>query len=485
MVQPEYGKISRVENLKSQVKVKADCPFDLGDEVKKTISLTAQAFLLSDVNSNLTKKAKVVFCLVYLSEDGYKKVQTETEVSADCPEGYAVVSVCTRDVKLLNSNGNVGVATVVFNFEGKKEEERVILSGGNGIQVKTLDVLESKVYPYSRGKQTITDEFEIDFAVSEVLYYGANAYLNSVISGLGRIIVEGEAVLTVKALPIELNNDIIKERRVIPFRYEIEDENAFTDMDAFAFVSVSATNVKIYADESRGKSTVTADICLSFVGEVASKEKASLVLDAYAVGCNCELKRGQIELKSFGEQKLITEKVIREASSVEDGSRIITTLGEGLTVTSAEREGNGYAVEGIVKTDVVFRNADNGTSCEKVEIPFSISVNEREEISSLSLSLSNLNARIKNGVIELEVEIKLAYMSIISQKYDFIEEITQIEEKLDGDSAIFVYSPTEGDDLWEVAKTLKVREDEILRYNPELSFPLNGNERVVIYRQKI
>ena len=45
MVQPEYGKISRVENLKSQVKVKADCPFDLGDEVKKTISLTAQAFL--------------------------------------------------------------------------------------------------------------------------------------------------------------------------------------------------------------------------------------------------------------------------------------------------------------------------------------------------------------------------------------------------------------------------------------------------------
>ena len=74
MVQPEYGKISRVENLKSQVKVKADCPFDLGDEVKKTISLTAQAFLLSDVNSNLTKKAKVVLCLVYLSEDGYMKV---------------------------------------------------------------------------------------------------------------------------------------------------------------------------------------------------------------------------------------------------------------------------------------------------------------------------------------------------------------------------------------------------------------------------
>ena len=29
------------------------------------------------------------------------------------------------------------------------------------------------------------------------------------------------------------------------------------------------------------------------------------------------------------------------------------------------------------------------------------------------------------------------------------------------------------------------KEDEILKYNPELSFPLNGKERVVIYRQKI
>ena len=43
----------------------------------------------------------------------------------------------------------------------------------------------------------------------------------------------------------------------------------------------------------------------------------------------------------------------------------------------------------------------------------------------------------------------------------------------------------DGDTLWDISKQLRVDGDEIERLNGELEFPLRGDERIVVYRQKI
>ncbi|MBO6262987.1 MAG: hypothetical protein J6N93_01770, partial [Clostridia bacterium] len=53
------------------------------------------------------------------------------------------------------------------------------------------------------------------------------------------------------------------------------------------------------------------------------------------------------------------------------------------------------------------------------------------------------------------------------------------------DSAISVYVPSVGDGLWEVSKNLGVDGDEIMKYNKDITFPLTGNERILIYRRKV
>ena len=50
--------------------------------------------------------------------------------------------------------------------------------------------------------------------------------------------------------------------------------------------------------------------------------------------------------------------------------------------------------------------------------------------------------------------------------------------------AISVYLPEKGDELWDICKRLGLREDEITANNPDLVFPLTGNERIIVYRQK-
>ena len=52
------------------------------------------------------------------------------------------------------------------------------------------------------------------------------------------------------------------------------------------------------------------------------------------------------------------------------------------------------------------------------------------------------------------------------------------------DNAFTVYSAICGEDLWGLSKRIHVSPDEILSYNNELDFPLSGNERILIYRQK-
>ena len=48
-----------------------------------------------------------------------------------------------------------------------------------------------------------------------------------------------------------------------------------------------------------------------------------------------------------------------------------------------------------------------------------------------------------------------------------------------------MFIPAAGDELWDVSKRLACTEDEVTRLNPDLEFPLKGDERIIIYRQKI
>jgi hypothetical protein len=52
------------------------------------------------------------------------------------------------------------------------------------------------------------------------------------------------------------------------------------------------------------------------------------------------------------------------------------------------------------------------------------------------------------------------------------------------DNAFSVYIPYKGEDLWSISKRIGISPDEVVACNPELDFPLTGDERILVYRQK-
>ena len=65
-----------------------------------------------------------------------------------------------------------------------------------------------------------------------------------------------------------------------------------------------------------------------------------------------------------------------------------------------------------------------------------------------------------------------------------VEVVTKIDEIRtlpQNDSAIEIYFAKTGDTIWDIAKELKVTEEQLLNQNPDLVSPLEKDEKVVLY----
>ncbi|MBR2337277.1 MAG: DUF3794 domain-containing protein [Clostridia bacterium] len=487
MIQPSYSALTCAKMLNLSSKLRIEGVFKDLEEVKKPISLSANAFILSkDVKNDCTHvKSRVIFTLVYLSEDGYKKAIAEADGVLEVDSASANVSVFTTDVKLVNSNGFIGACTLNCTANTKAQTQKDVLTGGEGICIKTKEISVDLYNNERQGQRVISDEFSLDFTVGEVLSYGAVAYVNSTSCEMGRIILEGEAVLTVKVLPFSENNDIVKERRVIPFRYELEDSEALKGDKAYGFVCVDGTNVKIFADEGRERSNVTADITLSFFGGSVSVGHMSVVEDAYLKLSDCELKKEEINLLSYGAQRCVSEKVVCLGGANADGGRIITTLGESFSLIAVSQSDNGVTIDGAVRVDVVLKNADNGIATIPCECPVTVDFTSNGKIDTVRVIMTDVNARVRNGEVELECHFKIYYSEFFEQMLSCVTDITELGARRDLEGAICVCIAKAGEELWDVAKKLGSDEQEILQFNSDTVFPLASDERIIIYRQKL
>ena len=86
--------------------------------------------------------------------------------------------------------------------------------------------------------------------------------------------------------------------------------------------------------------------------------------------------------------------------------------------------------------------------------------------------------------MELDCTLKTDYSVSIGREVSFIGEMSSLGERRTSGSAISVFIPKAGDGLWEISKELGASGEEITSTNPDLSFPLTGEERIIIYRQK-
>ena len=436
-------------------------------------------------NGFLYLTGKVYFNVVFMGEElerlesgvkfDYKRAVDGTPQSARAAFSLTDVAV-KEDGGMLYITAEL-IEEVTFSYAAPQK----IVTGGN-LLTKCADFDYDKVVSCHA---TFNGEEEFERAkIKKVLHTGVSACVTNVVSGNDQLVVEGQAYVSLYLLPISENGDIIKERLVVPFSYEIECVGAKEGDTCYAKCATKGQTVKVLNVEESQNSQISVAFSLDIFACAVRKVKQSFVVDAMSCECEVDKVPSTFTVESFVSQRRYTERVLgRAICDVPEYSRLVTAMQDSVIVTQTDFSGAEVIIGGIIYVDCVFQG-DSGLVSRRAQMPFEIKLDKTAQtVSDVLVIIDNLTAKLKSGRIELDISLKVCFNESTQSSVTVIEDLIEGAEKSVYKSIISVYMAKKGDTAWDVMRAMGEAEDVILEQNPHLCFPLSGTERITVFRK--
>ena len=501
MVEPIFEKISYEQKMPVIThQIKADCKSSLASEEITNI-LAVSPFVHLDSNEILDSKAKfngrVNFYITYIDKDGnIKKCECGTEFGGDVSLGENLIgaranlSVSVQKVEYDVSGIYLNLSAILLaSIKPTKIIEKSVLVSGEDLHVNNCDFCAMQNLGRKVGTYPIEEEFDLSYPIEEVLYHKAEAVITATQCGVGSIIVDGEVLLSLVLLQKNQKRDIIKETRVLPFRMEIESEEAMPNMLGVALVREKSFKTDVGVDEENQTSTVKAHVLLTFEGEAYNQVSLSVAKDVFSTQRELELIKEDCEHITPLESRSYNFLVSGSASVNElplGASSPIVCL-ESINVLELKATQNGVCLTATYSGNVYFREGDK-VIARKFEMPFEKELSgEFGEGCLLECEAKAFKGEAKiisSTEIDIEGEVFLSLSVAKNCHAKIVTDVKLLSEKQENSCAISVYLALKDEEQFSLAKRLNVCPEQLIQTNQDLQFPLTGNERIVIYRQK-
>ncbi len=466
-----------------------ECRF--GGEVETVLAAHAVATLSGAEagNGEVRYFGKVLFSVVY--EDAEKRVcraEKGVEFSAKMageevyPALTARASVCVDNLSVRREGASV-YFTALLGAEATLygEQSFEYLTGGDFIcKREQAEVLCAHL---CGGNSEAEDEFETEF-IGDVLFHSETACVGEITCENGLIRAEGEIQLGILALKGE--NALVSFERLVPFRAEIPCEQSAFGMTADVRVSVGNTVVRAEADEERGKCRIVVQFALAVEGCLYETLTLDGLSDAFSRERALSLTAVKKECVGAGERVRATERIAGKAllSSPIDFSDTLQAVTLQRAEANLVRTEEGERVEGVAMATLLVLGADGCHRGIEMSLPFSLPF-AAEGATGVTVLVCGTSARQKQeGEIEGEATLKICAQKVVTKECSLLSAVEEGEPLVFSDSAISVYIPCVGDGLWELSKRLGKSPEEVMESNPDLQFPIQEGERVIVYRKK-
>lgn len=465
-----------------------ECKVPLTEEEGKNIlNVDVITYLLSAEcgDKEVRYSGRAVFTILYKSEGVIKKCESGVEYSYKFPcemvnSGMKILGeVCIETPSINYLNGIVSLSSVItFKGEHSLLNEVNYFEKDKNLFTKRCEVEYTKELSLFEKDCKIEEEFDSDELVSNVLIHQEKVCVSGVACTVGSVIVDGEVEVCILIQAINKNNPITIVKK-IPFRQEVEVDDVIPNNLASVCARVKGSSLKIYVDENKNKSSISLEISLTFFGKLFDTCTFAPCIDAYSLQREVKLDFESVKLNKINGFKSFDFHIDSELSTKNDeNSRLICLLSDKIE----EIEYKNSEISGAVSFEILYGGEEFSTQKVLVPISFALPLNGNG-VTFLNTTVTDCSINNYDGKSILSFKVKVSYLD----KEDFVVKVvSNLEEgaeKVVNDSAISVYIPKQGDCLWEVSKVLGVSEEEILTINKDLTFPLNGDERIVVYRE--
>ena len=498
---PEFQNICFNSNsIKDSTIVETTCQTGIDvDSIKSVLSVfaTAKPTSTSVQNGKLNVSVKTSVYVCYLDNQDIvcKKEcalsnQATFSLAQEVDANFISSNAFVDGVEYDNSGLNLSVtARVKVQYTAIRNESISALTGGENLICIYKEQSLVKGVGVKEGTYPIEENFELTGIVNQVLHHDATCQISAVQCGVGRVIVDGNAIFTLIVLQNEQNSSIIKEVRTLPFRMEVEFEQAMPTMSAIVNAVRQSVKTDIEVIEEDKKSNVTISSNLTFSVSVFEEQAVSVVKDAFS-------KFNHVALESDKRCFYTPMPTLYESASVSSRANVeelpigasLTALAcENVTVSNASKEGDSIVVDGVVDAVAYFIDAERQVFVRRVECAFSKKLDQTlDNECEYQVTASAFGAKGKIiSAVEMDIETQLELCVQLAKKCEFsyIKDVKVGEQKAQNTHGISVYIGLEGEELFSLSKRLNESPDMVVETNKDLSFPLTGKERIVIFRQ--
>ena len=478
--------------------VKVECKLDAKPD-SKVVSLTPFITCCGNevTNGQIKYTGKIIYSVLTTNETGVEKAECATEFLGTIKSDEILSDLSAKvSLEILKTdydivNGFLIITTVITAHSCfYKTASQKYLCGGDNLIVKSdMATLSKQIFTKS-STATVIEEFEVNNLLSEVLLHDEKAVITSVQCGIGCIIAEGEWSITLFALQKNENNDILKETKIFPFRLEIECDGVTPTMRAIANATVSGAQINAVSYEETGTTIIKTELSIKLEGDAYSFEELPVAVDAFSVSEELDLKKQEIifyeptALLSFDER--FCERVLIE--ELEPGSKLIFAVCNKIKEISSSLEKGTLKIEYALDCTLYYKN-NGDLFTVNAQFPIGITENLPDSLVADEVKIRAVVCDFNAKAVTLsEVEaygiVKLSATFMQKRSVVALVDATVTGEKSPNEHAFTVYIPLAGEDLWTLAKRLSVNPDDLINTNPDLEFPLVGDERIVVYRQK-
>lgn len=381
----------------------------------------------------------------------------------------------------------IGFQPILYNIG-----EIDVLSGGDDdICIKSEDIKAQNLL--KEECLTFNEDLEIDISekMQNILGIYNKICVKDVVPNKDYFTISGEIHTTVKYLcEDEEIQRICSANYSDNFKREFEVTGLTADDIVEAFACVRKDTFKYELDKENKKILISVPIFTCYKAfEVIIISCAS---DIFSLKHNLEIITSSFSKSVLQKNEYLEEKIEGSTSIGEEEPRIDKIIGfsnANLNVTNVYYKDGEVVLEGIIEFCVVYFNDETTTinSAEK-EIPFKVSLNIElpDDVKIFeNTELTDLEIVARRGrEIFLDAKIK-SLLTFENTENDAVISNIEIKESLpEKNHAIEIYFGKKGDDIWDIAKELKVNPEIIFMQNPNLILPLEMNENIVIYNQK-
>ena len=502
MVEPVFEKINltkRLPQLKDQIKIECKTS-TTSSSVQDVISISPFVSVEKGEVSlgKVQYSGKALFYICYTDTAGdIKKCECGYEIKGELlsetilEDSRVSLSIeASKIEKDLSSSYLEVKAILIVSAKIEQCESKSALVGGDKIFAEEKEICSVSGLGICYGTYPMEEEFQVNFPIQEVLFHKAESIITAVQSGMGSIIVDGQVLLSLVLLQKSDKKDIIKENKILPFRMEIECEDAMPNMQSVAVVSEKSFSTDVEVDFDNGTSVVRANVLLQFEGQVYLNTTCSVALDAFCTENEIDLVKEDCSQYNLLDTRSYSFNVNARAVTEEIplGAVVVTVCAENLLITQTKCDEGDLEVTGVYSAVAYLKDSDGKFFSRQLVAPFEKKLdgdfNCQTEFDIKARAFSGRVKILSATEFDLDGEVYLTVCPIQKNPICFIKDVKVLGEKTENPCAISVYLATPGEECFSLAKRLNVCPATLIETNKDLQFPLSGTERIVVYRQK-